>query len=117
MSGLLVVGYTGAFLKNPGIIFPEPDDELELESQTINKKVCLECGAAKTETSSHCYACDVCIDGHDHHCPWTSKCIGIGNTPWFYAFLTGLVAFILFVTCTLALRQRAFGRRRKQRLP
>jgi hypothetical protein len=31
----------------------------------------------------HCYDCDICIKGHDHHCPWTGKCIGEGNIQYF----------------------------------
>lgn len=115
ITSFLVVGYTGTFLRNPGILIPEPDDELELESQTIEKKVCLECKATKTATSEHCYSCEVCIDGHDHHCPWTSKCVGKGNMIWFYAFLSGLVALIVYVSLTLAFRQRTLIRRRQKK--
>jgi hypothetical protein len=27
----------------------------------------------------HCEDCNVCIRGHDHHCPWVGKCIGEYN--------------------------------------
>jgi hypothetical protein len=39
--------------------------------------------------------CRACIDGYDHHCPWTGKCIGRGNVKYFYAWLFFLVlAFV-----------------------
>lgn len=39
--------------------------------------------------------CRVCIEGYDHHCPWTGKCVGKGNVRYFYAWLFFLVlAFV-----------------------
>ena len=31
------------------------------------------------------------ISGFDHHCPWTSKCIGKGNLTGFYVFIFSLM--------------------------
>ena len=49
----------------------------------------------------HCYECDICVEGSnnlkigfDHHCPWTSKCIGKGNIKYFYLFLA--MTLVLF---------------------
>jgi len=39
----------------------------------------------------------VCIGGFDHHCPWTSKCIGKKNLTAFYTFLTINVATFFYV--------------------
>lgn len=51
---------------------------------------CEKCLTTTEDKVYHCYECDVCIEGHDHHCIWTGKCIGKGNfTP-----------FIFFVVCT-----------------
>ena len=49
---------------------------------------------------THCVKCDVCVAGHDHHCPWTGKCIGKYNIYPFFIFVTFLLVFILtsFVT-------------------
>jgi hypothetical protein len=37
---------------------------------------------------SHCYECNACVKELDHHCPWTSKCVGAANLKVFYAFVT-----------------------------
>ena len=59
----------------------------------------------KDVPTEHCPDCGVCIEGLDHHCPWSSKCIGSGNIKAFYAFLFSftiqlvlnlVVAFIIF---------------------
>jgi len=41
----------------------------------------------------------VCIEDLDHHCPWSSKCIGGGNIKAFYVFLFSftLQLVVLFV--------------------
>ena len=33
----------------------------------------------KATKVDHCHECKVCVESHDHHCPWCSKCIGKGN--------------------------------------
>lgn len=39
--------------------------------------------------------CRACIEGYDHHCPWTGKCVGRRNVRYFYAWLVFLVlAFV-----------------------
>lgn len=40
--------------------------------------------------------CELCIEGHDHHCPWVSKCIGKYNLKHFYFFVTVTPIFILY---------------------
>lgn len=51
---------------------------------------CSKCLTVEGDKVYHCDYCDVCIEGHDHHCVWTGKCIGRRN----------YVVFILFVVCT-----------------
>ena len=51
--------------------------------------------------SRHCSTCNVCIKGYDHHCPWTSKCIGEANLYRFYFFASYTPIFL--VACVLVL--------------
>ena len=39
--------------------------------------------------------CDVCIEGYDHHCPWTGKCIGKGNYNNFVTFICAVFTFLI----------------------
>lgn len=56
---------------------------------------CDVCGLTPPAGSHHCEDCEVCIEGYDHHCPWTSKCIGKGNVCEFYTWLfTGLLSMV-----------------------
>ena len=45
----------------------------------------------------HCTDCGVCINEMDHHCPWTSKCIGAGNMNLFYGFVISTLSIILLL--------------------
>ena len=52
----------------------------------------------------HCDDCDVCIEEYDHHCPWTSKCIGRGNLIPFYVFVgSTLILFFYLIVMTMFL--------------
>ena len=50
----------------------------------------------------HCEFCDVCVVELDHHCPWSSKCIGKGNDLAFKSFLFALVLQFLYMFGTIA---------------
>jgi hypothetical protein len=43
----------------------------------------------------HCKYCNICVEGMDHHCPWTGKCIGARNIISFYIFVFSI--FLLIV--------------------
>jgi hypothetical protein len=48
----------------------------------------------RSERTKHCYDCQCCVAGFDHHCIWLGgKCIGEGNYRQFMLFLTGLSAW------------------------
>ena len=39
----------------------------------------------------------MCIEELDHHCPWSSKCIGKNNLKPFYIFVSSLVVYMIVV--------------------
>ena len=42
----------------------------------------------------HCYDCQVCLERHDHHCPWVGMCVAKRNMPYFIAFNLSWMAFL-----------------------
>ena len=49
----------------------------------------------------HCEDCNLCIEGMDHHCPWTTKCVGKRNKVWFYLFIVSSVGLLVYVIVIL----------------
>ncbi len=49
--------------------------------------------------TQHCNECNCCVEGYDHHCPWTTKCVGSRNLYLFF-FMIGsiftLIAYFFF---------------------
>lgn len=67
---------------------------------------------------SHCNICEVCVTRHDHHCPWTGKCIGEKNLTPFYIFLCLLLgymfmSFITFLTYLFNWQESEFKKMKK----
>lgn len=48
---------------------------------------CETCEMLRPPRSFHCGQCGVCIEAHDHHCPYVGNCIGYRNLKYFLAFL------------------------------
>ena len=99
------LSYSGAALLNPGLA-----DNRFLEDQNFeyDKNIyhpCPECRLLilndSTEITYHCFECDVCIVGYDHHCPWTSKCIGKNNIIMFYVFVISTIAYLMILFISL----------------
>lgn len=56
------------------------------------------CGSCQFERpirARHCGFCGACIEGLDHHCPWSGKCIGQNNMKAFHRFVA-LVCFEIY---------------------
>ena len=67
---------------DPGIVRATPiSDRDDVEEELNNCPYCETCSIYQPEKLNirHCYECDVCIQGLDHHCPWMGKCIGAKN--------------------------------------
>ena len=91
---IFLVTYTYTFLINPGY----PKNDIDSINGEPRKKFyyCNICKlwANLEKKTRHCKDCNICIEGHDHHCPWTGKCIGAKNFKSFVIFVASI--FILF---------------------
>ncbi|KRX09911.1 hypothetical protein PPERSA_05303 [Pseudocohnilembus persalinus] len=88
----LSFGFTA--LRNPGITCKREIDieDYEQLDNRNKKQYCEICLVKKIRNREHCDDCNICIDGFDHHCPWTGKCIGTNN----------IIAFNIFIICVMA---------------
>ena len=96
---VFIISYSYTSLVNPGI--PKYDENAILGKPRENYRFCRMCGIWTNleENTCHCFDCNICYEGYDHHCPWTGKCIAKKNTFSFYTFLvTVLCSFCYFVT-------------------
>lgn len=107
LLGLIIFGvfngsYTYTFLINPG--YPKHDLESKTGEPRNKFRYCGECKMWVNieKHVSHCFECNICVEGYDHHCPWTGKCIGKYNLISFYVFVVSILFvftyFILAVT-------------------
>jgi len=103
LLGLLIITWCLCFFLaavtcNPGLELTRQDPALH----THNAAFCKTCEVLRDSGTVHCSDCEVCVRGHDHHCPWTGKCIGEGNLPFFYGFILGVMGSVVFViVCAL----------------
>jgi hypothetical protein len=109
-----MTSYTYTALANPGI--PKAAYEhIIMQDEGKNFRQCKDCKLwiNTEENTLHCYECDICVEGkklflligYDHHCPWTTKCIGKGNVKAFYIFLCStmmLFGFLIFAASIIS---------------
>jgi palmitoyltransferase ZDHHC9/14/18 len=106
---LQMISYIITVLKNPGI--PTQTKSSINDSNKDQLKVCKICETAvpfKTKVH-HCKECNICIIDYDHHCPWTSKCIGKENLKIFYIFVSltiVLFSYLIYAVIFSKLRAR-----------
>ena len=114
VCGILFIGsYLNIGLSVPGFASKAEDAS---EEDKLNPKYCTPCKVVRTPHTYHCFDCDVCIEGYDHHCPWIGKCVGKNNICAFYIFLfiTFGTLFISFIA-TLASKTSQIPHLRKQK--
>ena len=95
------ISYTGTFLLNPG--YPKRDENsLNGKPRNIYKR-CMYCDIWERVDMGimHCMDCGVCVEGYDHHCPWTGKCIGRKTIKYFYCFITSVMVVFVFFICAI----------------
>ena len=93
------LSYLYTSLINPG--YPKNNNERKNGYPREEFYLCSVCKfyVKKRTDASHCDDCGICIEGLDHHCPWTSHCIGKNNVVAFYIFIIST----LFSICYLPL--------------
>ncbi|ETV77318.1 hypothetical protein H257_08764 [Aphanomyces astaci] len=90
VSVLLIVSIALTFLSFSMVACSDPGVIREHYVNAVGDDagiLCAHCQIRRPLNAIHCYECEVCIDGMDHHCPWTGKCIGKKTLYWFYLFL------------------------------
>ncbi len=59
---------------------------------------CHRCECPRPLRARHCGQCGRCVLAFDHHCPWTSNCIGWANKQFFLQYLVATTVFTGFAT-------------------
>ena len=92
---IFLTSYTYTAIINPG--FPKHDIDSITGEPRKKYYYCNVCKlwANLEKKTSHCPDCNICVEGNDHHCPWTGKCIGKNNQKSFIIFVSSV--FVLFI--------------------
>jgi len=95
-----VLSYLLTCILDPGVITPE----YYIENNNIDKEkeynICNICQVIIEPKKGivHCPDCEICIIGNDHHCPWSSKCVGKNNIFVFRLFLVSVFLHLCYLT-------------------
>jgi palmitoyltransferase ZDHHC9/14/18 len=89
---VLLGAFTTTACSDPGVVYRGAT-----YADGANLRFCGRCAMDRPLEARHCYDCELCVEGHDHHCPWTGKCIGGRTIAFFYAFLIALVSHVCLV--------------------
>ena len=81
---------------DPGIVRHEKREDVDCLDLDLKCELCF---TTKQQKAVHCYDCQICILGWDHHCGFIGKCIGKKNLIFFYLYCVFAVVF--FFMCIL----------------
>ena len=92
-------------LSDPGVVTKKYFLENYNADKTVikNFRICRKCNVVMDldKGTSHCVECGICVMNNDHHCPWTSKCIGKKNIWISNCFLVSLFSHIVYLVFAL----------------
>jgi len=93
-----IYSYSKVGFSNPGLAstYEEPEDEMK-----TNHRYCVPCKIVRPIRTIHCYTCDICITGYDHHCPWVGKCVGADNICAFKMFIFSVLLLMFSLGLSL----------------
>ena len=111
---LFLFSYSYTALINPG--YPKHDIDSVTGEPRKKFYFCSICKiwVNREKRTFHCVDCDICVEGLDHHCPWTSKCIGKRNYKSFSVFVCSVFTLIVyFFIAILTMDKSSFIKKRK----
>ena len=102
--------YAHVALKDPGLISRDLSKySKEFLTELIrskNRGYCEKCRIVRQDpNTTHCSICEVCVEGYDHHCAWSGKCIGKGNLLAFNLFTGSIIVVFLYFIISIILVQ------------
>ena len=99
------ISLTLTTLSDPGVVTKKYFLENYKADKTVvkNFRICRKCNVVMDldKGTSHCVECGICVMNNDHHCPWTSKCVGKKNLWIFNCFLVSLFSHIVYLIFAL----------------
>jgi hypothetical protein len=91
------ITYTLLLVLNPGI--PINKKDYDITKLQGNYRQCPECNCISKDEigryTVHCEICKICVEYFDHHCAFTTKCIGKNNRIIFKMFLISIPLLFL----------------------
>ena len=75
--------------------FKYPENIMGLDIGLYKQRYCATCKIMRPPKASHCWHCDQCVKGFDHHCYFVGNCVGVRNWRNFILFI--FFAFMLAV--------------------
>ena len=96
---IFFISYSYTSIINPGY----PKNNIERKKGGKKYYYCDFCKFYVNNNTQHCFDCDICIEEYDHHCPWTSHCIGKNNSLSFKIFLFSIIVIMGYLSLVVSI--------------